>query len=193
MSLDDIDLYQVRTSLVNMRKSAFARFEGMEPLELAVYFSTGSSEHPYDFVDRDLNFLQHLVNFYVETTHPDFQREFRELLHEDIRPDKMYEEEQPFSEMAKNFTSDIVETIRFYENWGIEHLREGDRSYIVDEEITEEEYYSSVNRHTTLIFSNSLGFRDDLGIHGLAERVYMEKEKVGSEMSRKIQRSGRKS
>ena len=40
MSLDDINLDQVRESLVRIKEKAYARFDGMSSAELAVYFTT---------------------------------------------------------------------------------------------------------------------------------------------------------
>ena len=91
MSLDDLDLNEVRESLVRIREKAYERFEGMSSAELAVYFMTGISTYPHDSSGRDLNTLQYLINFHVETKSSGFQEDFMYHLNGNNRPNKLYE------------------------------------------------------------------------------------------------------
>jgi len=92
MSLDDMDLYPVRMSLVDIRAKAFERFEGMNPEELSTYFEEGMSSVPYESSEASLNNLQHLINFYVGTRKEEFQEEYRWRLMGNIRPNEVERE-----------------------------------------------------------------------------------------------------
>ena len=63
----------------------------MSSAELAVYFTTGISTYSHDSSGRDLNTLQHLINFYVETRSSKFQEDFMWHLNGKNRPNELYE------------------------------------------------------------------------------------------------------
>ena len=171
MSLDDIDLDQVRESLVRIKEKAYERFEGMSSAELAVYFTTGISTYSHDSLGRDLNSLQNLINFYVETRSSKFQEKYMYHLNGKNRPNEVYEVELNEYELFIRFAKGISDTVRFYEA----------------------EKTSPLTMHDFGVkYSNLLGFRDRFRLRGLNKKVSEEKIRVAKEMVRRGQRSGRK-
>ena len=163
MSLDDIDLDQVRESLVRIREKAYERFEGMSSAELAVYFTTGISTYSHDSSGGDLNSLQNLINFYVETRSSKFQEKYMWHLNGKNRPNKVYEAELNEYELFIRFAKGISDTVRFYEA---------------------EKTHPLTMHDFGVKHSNLLGFRDRFGLRGLNKKVSEEKIRVAKEVWR---------
>jgi len=129
MSLD-MDLDQVRVSLMREKEKAYRSFEGRTPEELAIYFLTGNLVPPYETPKRNLNSLRHLVSSYVETTRQEFRERFMECLSGCIRPDEVYEvdEESELREFLSSVSFDFhlrySEMLGARDEPGIEGLKE---------------------------------------------------------------------
>jgi len=188
-SIDDMALLQVRISMAAIKNKAFARFKGMGSVQLAIYFLTGSPNPSDDFVGENLNTIQSLINFYVETTPWDFQEDFARHLRWDTRPDEV---EETGRGVFDRWIIENERMMQIYEKAEIKSLQQGNRPYFVDGEIIEDEFLSSVMYSLALENHNLLGSRDDLGFKGLTERIHTEKIRVAKKMIWKSQRSEKK-